>query len=405
MKILFVTSRIPYPPYRGDKLKIFNMMKILSSSNQIKLLTIVRNRREEKLLGNLRDVKIDVECQRVSLFESMLSLVRSIISRKPFQVAWFESNAFAAKLNSVARSFKPDVVYFHLIRTANYVSSINDPQALIVLDFTDAVSLYLKRFMRTEKRPWRRWLIHMEQKRTELFESEVTGFDVAFICSEPDRNYLLEKGIRIPLELLPNGVDVSEFSFQPEFSDYDPDRIIFTGNMPYFPNREAVLYFAKRIFPEIIRLHPGAKFFIVGGNPPKVVRKLNNGRDIFVTGFVSDIATEYRKSAVAVAPLRFGAGTLNKVIEPLAMGIPVVATSIAVNGLPDPIRRLVTVVDDPLGFAHAVVNILENRPLVVKIDLKDMEKLRLDLSWKNIVGNFEKRLHDLVIAKRGIAQY
>jgi len=161
--------------------------------------------------------------------------------------------------------------------------------------------------------------------------------------------------------------------FKPERLEYDINRIIFTGNMPYYANYDAVIYFAKEIFPLVLMEIPDAKFYIVGQNPPMRVRSLAS-QNIIVTGFVQDIITEYLKSTVNVAPMRFGAGTLNKIIESLVLGVPVIATPIAIEGFPSEIKKIINVASGSKEFAKQVIRFLQTPEL--RQQFMDLDKTK-----------------------------
>ncbi len=214
---------------------------------------------------------------------------------------------------------------------------------------------------------------------------------MVFICSDVDREYLRQQGIEANTKILRNGVDIQHF--RNENQEYDYNRIIFTGNMPYYANYDAAIYFSKEIFPLILKVVPAAKFYIVGQNPPFKVRSLAN-KSIIVTGFVKDIKKEYLKSVVNVAPMRFGAGTLNKIIESLVLGVPVIATPIAVEGFPEEIKNYISVASGSREFAHSAIRYLKEPKLRQKFMEMDKSKIKELLSWENIVDQFENDLEE-----------
>jgi len=247
---------------------------------------------------------------------------------------------------------------------------------------TDAVSLYLLRFLETERNLVKRMLLTWEYRRMVAFESIVAQFDRALVCSEIDREALLRNVPSASISLLFNGVDTEIFK-KVAVDETDPSRIIFTGNMTYFPNADGAQFFAKDIFPLVKKSVPEAKLYIVGQNPPRSVRRLAED-DIVVTGFVQDIRAEYARSAVAVSPIRFGAGTLNKVLEPLTMGIPVVATSHGVAGLHLRAGTDILVTDDPVEFAEHVIRLLRQPALREQIGSSATQRIRSAYSWETI---------------------
>jgi glycosyltransferase involved in cell wall biosynthesis len=390
LKILIVTTRIPYPPFKGDKLKIYNIVKHLAKRNSVKVLCLAKNSSELKYIDGIRSLGAEIEAVRLSTLHSLLNVGLNVFSNKPNQVSLFKSRRLGKRLAEIVNEDSPDVVYFHFIRSVQYVEDMPRSAAFKVLDFTDAVSLYLSRFVETEKNPFIRLLVRNEKNRIEEYEHIAEKFDACFICSPLDRDYLINRGIKADFRILPNGVDTDMFRKSNEA--LDENRIIFTGNMPYFPNEDAVVHFTKVIMPKILEKVPSAEFYVVGGSPTRKIRRLASS-NVIITGFVENISAEYQKSAVAIAPMRFGAGTLNKVIEPIVLGVPVVATAIAVRGLPDAAQKIIQIADNPDEFASAVINILTHKS--ARKSYKELEGIRESLSWEKIVGDFEGDLRTL----------
>lgn len=390
MKILIITPRIPYPPFRGDKLKIFNIARILSKNNDVTILTFIDNSESIKNLKELERLGIKTFAVKLSFIESLLSLLPNIFSKIPFQVAFYYSKKMENKIEELIDHEDFDVIYFHLIRSAQYFKSAKQSNALKVLDFTDSVSLYLSRFVKATKNPIKKFFLKWELNRVKKYEQIAKNFDTLFICSEKDKEFLLKTNVHHNIHFLRNGID-STYFYPDNNVNYEKQRIIFTGNIPYFPNRDAILYFVKNIFPLIKEKFPESKFYIVGQKPPLQIKKLNS-KDIIVTGFVQDIRKEYLLSNVNVVPIRFGAGTLNKVIEALALGVPTVASSISVEGLPSEIKKFIFIADTPEQFIHWISLIFEDES-IRKTRMKEAQQLVLDmLSWDKIVGEFESYL-------------
>ena len=390
MNILIITPRIPYPPFRGDKLKIYNLAKLLSNNNSVTILTFLRNNSQRKDLANLEKHGIQIEVVKLSLIGSLLQTFLAIFGNLPFQTAFFKSSRMKKKVNEKIKSENFDVVYYHLIRSAQYLySNKTDSKPLNVIDFTDDVSLYLKRFAEIENNPFKRYFINIEQKRIEKYERIAEKFHSLFICSDVDKDFLKKKGINKNVNILPNGIDIEYFNSDNQ--EFEKNRIIFTGNMPYYANYDAAFYFTKDIFPLVLKKIPKSEFYIVGQKPPQKIKMLKS-KKVFVTGFVKDIKLEYLKSAVNVAPMRFGAGTLNKVIESIALGVPVVATSMAVGGLPKELNKYIFVADDPEEFAKKIIYIIQNPIIRFELMAEGKKIIREKLNWKKVVSEFEEYL-------------
>ena len=389
MKILIITPRIPYPPYRGDKLKIFNLSRILIKNNNVHIITFYRNNEDKILTKPLEELGIKIHLIRLTIFESFFNVLLAIFQSIPFQVAWYESKKMEKKIEDLLKSNDFDVIYHHLIRTAQYLSVERKNSRLDVIDFTDAVSLYLSRMVDQEKNIIKKLFIKSELKRIIKYEKIAEKFDALFICSEIDKKFLIDKNVTPEIQILNNGIDTEYFTA--DENNFDEKRIIFTGNMPYYANSDAAIYFANEIFPLLLKKDPAIVFYIVGQQPPIRIKNLVS-KNIIVTGFVKDIKEEYLKSAVTIAPMRFGAGTLNKVIESIALGIPVVATPIAVAGLPKELEKFVQIADTSQEFAQKIFEITRNKNFRNKTMSEGIEVIHRMLSWENIVQNFETYL-------------
>lgn len=368
MKILMVTTRLPFPPYKGDRLRIFNMAKYLAKRNEVKVIAIIRSKKEISYIDDLRKYNIEVMPILMPIWRSLVNIMLGLFSKKPFQVLWFFSSEMKKKVVEIISKDKPDVVFYYLIRGAQYFVENEKMNYLSVVDLIDAISLYLERFEKSEKNPLKRFLIKEEFKRVSEYEKISERFDAAILCSNFDLCYLKSKNIEANFKVIYNSVDDSFFNDYEPIA-YDSKRISFIGNLSYFPNSDAVYFFTHEIFPQILKEEPEAKFYVVGQNPTRKMRRASS-KEIIITGFVKEIKYEYLKSAVVVAPIRFGAGMQNKIVEALALGVPVVATSIAVNGLPDELKELVFVSDNSTEFAKNVITVIRDPGIRKQVQMR-----------------------------------
>lgn len=385
MNILFITPRIPYPPYRGDKLHVYNLVRRLAARHRVGLVTFVESEAERAYVEPLAEHCSYIRVTHLSKWTSLLNVASVLFDRTPFQVAYYRSRAFAASVREAVDAFRPDIVHSHLIRTVQYTRAIEGIPR--VLGLTDAVSLYLQRFADQEGNPLKRALVRMELARIVRYESVAADYDRALVCSATDRAVILDRAPRADVGILYNGVDLDSFTPRDDITP-EPGRIIFTGNMTYFPNIDAVEWMLAEIFPAVKRRVPHARLYVVGQNPPRAMRARATG-DVVVTGFVPDIAAEYQKSAVAVSPVRFGAGTLNKVLEPIALGVPVVATPIGFPSLGMEAGRDIEIADDAASFADKVATLLEQPARARAMAAEGARRVRERFSWDAITRDLE----------------
>jgi sugar transferase (PEP-CTERM/EpsH1 system associated) len=358
VNILVITSRVPFPPHRGDKLRIFNIIKTLAKHHKVTVVTNLFESSEENDVAGLKAYGVNVETVRFSKLRSRLNLFKSFYTNNPLQVSYYHSKRMGRKIKELTTAGRFDVAYFHLLITAQYHNAVADENTLKVLDLTDATSLYLTRYLQFLKKPLQRLYFRFDLYKTLNYERIVRFFDTIFVCSNVDKEYLVKRNIHDNIRLFMNGFDIDTFHYRA--TEPEKTRIIFTGNMPYFPNRDGVLFFTREIFPLVLRRVPGAIFYIVGQNPPEEIQELRS-ENIVVTGLVPDIREEYIKSTVNIAPIRLGAGTPNKIIEAMALGVPTVATSFTIEGFPGELKKYLFVADTAGEFADRIVEILTNR--------------------------------------------
>lgn len=381
MKILFTANRFPYPPYRGDKLKIFHLAKRLSKQHELHLVTFLQDEADKQYLPELAKYFTEIHLVPLSKFASVKNVLFALGRKLPFQVAYFQSAAMHQKITELKAKHQYDAVHVQHLRMAQYW--YNDTSIPRILDLPDAFSLYWQRRMATTS-GWRNWFNTMEQRRVFKYEDVLNRFDMSLVCSKEDKHYLTEmKGIS-NLQLLPNGVDMNTFSGKEHNYKLSQD-ILFTGNMDYAPNVDAVVYFAKEIFPLIKQAVPGTRFIIAGQRPISKVQELV-AEDVVVTGFVPDLASLYASAAIVVAPLRFGAGTQNKVLEAMAMGVPVVSKNIGFNGLNIESGEGVILSLETIDFAEQCIKLLQSEVLRSKVGTAGKRVVQQQFDWEVIAA-------------------
>ena len=396
MKILFLTSRLPYPPHQGDKLRSWHFLQYLTQQNDIHLISIFNRESEKQYLPKLEKICASVTLVKLPFSKSLMNCMKAIGSQTPFQVAFYESKCMHDHVELAVERIKPHIIHAHMMRMAPYALKFKNYAK--VLDLTDAVSLYLSRFKQYCNNPVIRLFIAKELKRVLEYEKVVTEFQSTLICSTRDRGVLQDRYPGARIDLINNSVEMDESLFGGTVKR-DPHRILFTGNMSYPPNSDAVRYFVHNIFPSVVEKIPEAKFYIVGKNPNRSIRALRSN-NIIITGFVKSIEKEYLASSVIVSPVRFGAGALNKVLEPLMLGIPVVSTSIGVEGLQLQNENELFITDDPIQFATYVINLMLNpilwQRIVDSAKRVSLKRFKMDVSGRALMTVYNELVQNYV---------
>jgi sugar transferase (PEP-CTERM/EpsH1 system associated) len=386
LKLLFLANRTPYPPYRGDKLKIYNLAKRLAAKgHELHLLTFAQSKEDRDAKPELEKVFKKVHLVPLPSWRSAINASAATYDDKPVQVLYFQDSRMKQKVKEILAATNYDAVHVQHLRMAPYLA---DNQTIPrILDLPDAFSLYWQRRKQIPGNTFKKSFEHIEEQRLLKYEPVMKKYNLALTCSAEDLAYLERTHAAKNLRVLPNGVDLDTFS--PRQHDYSHNKtLLFTGNMDYAPNVDAVVYFTSEILPLIKAAHPDVQFVIAGQRPVAKVTALA-GDGVTVTGFIKDLAAKYNEASVVVAPLRFGAGTQNKVLEGLAMGIPVVCSNIGFAGLGIAQGEGAFMQTDPKLFAQSVIDLLNSEDLRRATGEKGIEVIQQRFSWDKIATTLE----------------
>lgn len=385
MKILFLANRIPYPPYRGDKLKIYNLAKRLYPQHELHLLTFTESEEDKHYVKPLEEIFTKVATVHLPRWKGALNCLKGIGSSIPFQVLYFQSAAMKAKLAALLQEHTYDAIHVQHLRMSTYLQ--HQPQYRRILDLPDAFSLYWKRRQQIEKNFWKNAFEKIEQRRLETFEAVIKDYPMTLVCSQEDLTYLEQLHSATNLRLLPNGVDTTTFRYN--HHDYSHQHtLLFTGNMDYAPNVDAVTYFVDEMLPKVRTQFPNTQLVIAGQRPLEKVKALAC-EYITVTGFVKDLSAMYDAASVVISPLRFGAGTQNKVLEAMAMGVPVVCTEVGFKGLGIADGDGVFSRKDPQAFVDQLSALLSDENLRKATGEKGRKVIEEKFDWDVITRKLE----------------
>jgi sugar transferase (PEP-CTERM/EpsH1 system associated) len=378
MKILFLASRLPFPPDRGDRLRAFNIIRHLSANgHEIHLASFVSSQREREISGSLRAYCKSMTLVHRSPLSSWLSCARRVSGNTPLQAAYYESPEMARAIRERLARESFDLVYVHLFRMAQFVPSRAPCYTLI--DFTDVISREIERSL-PYRRGLNRRLYSMELPRIRAYEASLAGsFDECWVVSDAEAAALRELCGSANVRVIPNGVDLERF--RP--LETRPSNIVtFVGHLGVPHNVDAVLYFYDEIFRVIRRERPDCRFCVIGPALHPSLKRLKKDKQLLVMGFVEDLNASLNRSAVFVAPLRYCAGLQNKVLEAMAAGVPVVATPCVNEGLGAKDEEEIALAAEPWEFAARVVTLMEDVPLQRYIAANGRKFVERNFTWQ-----------------------
>lgn len=361
MKILVLTSRLPWPLDKGDKLRAYHQMGELAKTHDVYLFSLTSGK--ESLAANestpLSSMTKGLVVHRVSTVKRLLRLTLAPFSARPFQVHWFYQRTAKQELDRWIAEIQPDVIYCQLVRMATYVQHMHHIPK--VIDYMDALSAGIARQSRLAPRLLR-WVYRIEYRRLKGFESTVFDyFDSKTIISSADRK-LIQHAENHHIEVVPNGIDTEFFNRIHFAGEQREDHVLlFSGNMSYPPNVDAAKQLVNDVLPHVQT--PGVKVVIAGTDPAPEVRALAS-ENVEVTGWMEDIRSAYASATLFVAPLRIGTGQQNKILEAMAMQLPCITTQHVASGFPAMETSVpLKVANSPEGLARHVDRLLYDSKL------------------------------------------
>ena len=382
-RIVFITSRYPFPASKGDQLRAYFQILSLAKNHELHLISLDENEIEEDQKARLSECA-SISCYKISRVKRWLNTFTALFSRLPFQVAHFTDRKVKREILSQIAGIQPDVVHCHLIRSAEYVKDINGIHKS--LDFMDAFSAGMRKRLAIEKNPFKKIVFYIEYRRLLRYETLMfRSFDRFCIISEQDK-MLLNNPLNREIEVIPNGVDDSVFYPRKAVNRAD---LCFMGNMDYPPNAEAVRYFVTHVFPKLLKIDPKITFLIAGANPPKFIRKYA-GSNIFVADHFDDISEAIAQSTIMVSPLIISIGLANKVIQAMAMKVPNVVSppvAAAIGGIH---RKHLLVAGTDREFVELLLELLENHELREFITENAFELVRTEFTWQKVNQKFDR---------------
>jgi len=356
VKIIFLTSRFPYPLEKGDKLRAFRHLEALSTVHEVHLVSLSHVNVEEEQRQVVQKFCKTITIHRLSWWDTFLGILWAFLHSKPYSVGYFFSASIKRKIERDIQGKNPDVVYCQLVRMAPYAQ---DSKFFKFIDYMDSFSLIAERRSRSAG-IFARLFFSIESRRLKQYEKSIyPKFDRHIFISQSDRDQILDNVAES--WIISNGIDTvyfdpRKFEIQKEFD------IAFVGNMGYHPNIMAAIWLVKNVLP---LLPTDTKVLIAGARPSAMVRNLASNQ-VKVSGYVEDIRSSYASSRIFMAPIFFGAGQQNKILEAMSMEVPCITSSQVNNAIGAKSGDSIMIADSAEEFATAyqqLTNVLFNRKI------------------------------------------
>jgi glycosyltransferase involved in cell wall biosynthesis len=396
MDILLISRCPPFPIHYGDRLIPHHLARELSARRSLIDLLAFYQQPEDiadvpRYEHFFRSVKLIPEPHRTNRDYLRRSRKKEIRFPSSAEESWSPEMWEAIQKKLQDRRY--DVVHlFGGVQVYEYLPLVNSLPNVIVP--YESYSLWLERAVEEARGRVDRWTKRFQLRMARNYESWMfEGYDRAVVLTERDARALRDLNPQTPTVVIPNGVDIDFFTS----TGYEPDEpaLLFVGNYDYSPNADAALRLARNIFPRIKQQVPRAHLYLVGGNPPPELKACASD-SIEVTGRVPDIRPYFEFSLIFVSPLRLGAGIKNKVLEAMAMEIPVVATLLSCDGIPVTQGRHVLMGETDEDLINAVLRLLRDANLRQTLRRNGRRLIEDHFTWQRVADQYESLYQQVI---------
>lgn len=342
--LLFLAHRIPYPPNKGDKIRSWHLLRHLAQRYHVHLGTFIDDADDWQYVDKVKQVCADAHFAGLSPRRARLRSLGGLFAGRPLTLDYYRDAGLQSWVTETMRKRRIGKVLVFSSAMAQFIapshatSTLQAAEARRVIDFVDVDSDKWAQY--ASSKPWpMKWIYQWEADKLLDYERSVAAsFDASLFVS-PEEALLFRALAPESAEKIghfSNGVDADYFSPSHGYANpfgAEEEALVFTGAMDYWPNIDAVQWFAAEVFPQVRAQRPNAVFYIVGSRPAPQVEALAAQPGIRVTGTVPDVRPYLAHAHAAVAPLRIARGIQNKVLEAMAMARPVVVSPQALEGI------------------------------------------------------------------------
>ncbi len=336
-KLLYLVHRLPYPPNKGDKIASYHQFIQLKKDYDVYLGCFIDDPDDWQYQQTVEDMCAESFIQGLNPKIAKIKSLSGLLTNHALSLPYYKSKAMQHWVNGIFAKHQIDAIVIFSSPMAQYISKEQAKNCRTLLDLVDVDSDKWRLYAAKKAFPMKQ-IYQRESRQLLKFERAMARqFDVTLLVSREEAKLFkkLSPETAEKTHYRVQGVDAAYFSADSELKNPYPKNIkaiVFVGAMDYWPNIDAVIWFAEFIFPDILKAEPTAKFYIVGMNPSEEVKQLETN-DIIVTGRVEDVRCYTKYAHFMTAPLRIARGIQNKVLEGMAMECPVLATPDAMEGI------------------------------------------------------------------------
>jgi glycosyltransferase involved in cell wall biosynthesis len=370
MRVLVLTQVVVYPADAGPKVKTLQVLRYLAAKHEVVYCTFVRSEQEVRDAEKLREIcrRVETVPMKRSKVSDVRFLVESWVTGDSFILRRDDRADMRAKVRQLLEEERIDVLHVDQLNMMRFVP--DDWRGTVILDEHNAVWQVVERLRKGATNPLSRWLMGRETCIMRRIEGAACRrAQVVLAVSAHDREALREvAGEQVKMKVVPITVDVEQFTATWEARDPQPNRLFTIGTMFWPPNSEGVIWWLRQGYARLRELCPGVAYDIVGARPPQALQTLaERCPGVSVHGYVADAVPFWKEAAALAVPLLSGGGVRVKILEAMAMGLPVISTTVGCEGLEVRHGVHLLIADTPNDFAQACATILNDKDLANRL--------------------------------------
>ena len=378
-------------------MRAYHCLRHLAQHNHVTVAAPVRDAAEAEAVAALEREGVEVIAGPLKPMRAAVQSLANTARAAPISMGYFRAPSVVRRVRHHCRHTSPDLAIVHCSSVAPYVLPFNGPK---VLDFVDMDSAKWRLYSDHQRWP-KSWGYRWEGRNLARAEARLArAFDLSLTATAFEQQTLADLAGPVASAVVRNGVDLEFFAPGPA-DGYDPDHVCFVGRMDYYPNEQAMVRFCAETWPLIRSRRPLARLSIVGAAPGPAVRALADHPGVAVTGTVDDVRPYVRSAACTVVPLAIARGTQNKILESLAMAVPVVASPVAARGVDADPHTHLRIAETPAALAEAVGQLMDRPDQRGRLAQAGRSLVEARYDWRTTLADFDAALAHMLARRSG----
>lgn len=391
-KLLFLTPQLPFPAFSGGAIKSLKMVDHLAKNYDLTVISLLKEGDDKNVDAFLKACPVkSFHGLPISVPRNLLNFIKSISHGIPLTIYRNRSHSALHLVESIADQFDCIIADHYLM--FQYIPT--SYKGRVLLHQHNAEYVMWERMADQENSPLKRALISFEAKRIKKYEIGICSWATAVIAAPNDIEKLVEIGIKREKTFLTYhlGPDESNSSEDIDFSSCE-HALLYVGTLTWEANVDGLLWFIDKVLPQVKKVYPNIKLYIVGKNPDsRLLDAASGNSSITLTGFVEDLEPYFNRARLFIAPLLFGSGMKVKVISAMGRGIPVVTTSVGAEGIEAIDMEHLALSDTPDGMAKKIIQLLPDIEKLNEISIKSRALINKKYTWDNVYSLLEDAIH------------